>query len=276
MSILNLFKKDNVRKEPTMASKPTWPPTLENSRALRELSKTPWSSAGQMPAPLPLATSETSPVPAAVSPTVSEKPQTKDTIVDPVKAETIPKDHDGLKEYFQNNVFNKPSAFIDVMKVAEKLKTFITDDAVRAKAAFATVVNPGEEQALREKISGSIDQHLIDLEAIRIRVKEQTSGAALARATDFKNKADSIANENSSIDEQVASLHASINRLLAKKLSNTTEIESLTAKVEESKKEAESFGTIDNAAAVIKDDLVAKKAAIGIVSEEKPASDTVK
>jgi FtsZ-binding cell division protein ZapB len=157
------------------------------------------------------------------------------------------------------------------MRVSDRLKDFISDDSIRARAALASLTKSGEEAALREKISQSIDQHLLDLETERLKAKVRTSGAALALAEQLKNQAASLETEVSSIDEQMASFRDSINRLLAKKLDNTAAIASLNDKVEAAKKEAESFDTIDKAAAAIKDDLTTKKDVIGVLCV-KPAS----
>jgi len=257
MNILKFFKKDDTMAQP----KPTWPPTLENSKTLRSIQQ---GLAALEPTLNPMGA--ITPKEPEVMPTPQE-PSTAPPTPSPPPAMPprapvvpIPTDQKDLKEYLQTKVFaGKTSTFLEVMKVSDRLKDLITDDAHRAKVALVAINDP---KITADSVAMSIDNHISDLETERIKAKDATSGAALAMAKVLTDKAAVISKENEKIADQLASLHASINRLMDQKNINEAAIATLNIQVAAEKTRAESFGTIDSTADAIKNDLIAKKNAL--------------
>ncbi len=198
-----------------------------------------------------------SPRPAAAA---RQMPPPKEQAKPEQDALDVPPDYPGIVAFFQKTVSSRKSPFNALVQAADRLQEFIPDEVGRLKAAYALC---GEKWS-PEVLALAIHNHIADIENVCAKAKDQKSTHAGERAQQLRGESADLKRKNASLLAEIDGLKASLAALQARFDANQSKSSALDRQAQVIEGDANSIAFLEQAAENLKNDLLAKKALLGL------------
>ena len=172
----------------------------------------------------------------------------------------LPTGYADLVQHFQNVVAERKSPYNSLVKAAERLKEFIPNETNRLQAAL-TICG---DQWPPETLSLAINAHISDIELARKKAQSHAHLHASERAGDMRAEAKELEQQNAKLAQEIQALSERLGALQSKLHANRPKLDALKEQLQFSGSGGNAAGFVDQAAENLKNDLLAKKAILGL------------
>lgn len=180
--------------------------------------------------------------------------------IPPDAGNTLPTGYADLMQYFEHIVSERKSPYNALVKAADRLKEFIPNETSRLQAALAIC----GDQWPAEALSLAINAHVSDIELARKKALSHAHVHAAEYALALRAQAQEIEQDNARLAKEIQSLSESLGQLQTKLHANRTRLDDLHGQIRLAETSGSANGFVDQAAENLKNDLLAKKAILGL------------
>lgn len=174
--------------------------------------------------------------------------------------EALPDAYADLVQHFQRVVADRKSPYNSLVKAAERLREFIPNETNRLQAALSICGDQWPADAL----SLAVNAHIADIERARKKMQSTAHLYAAERADDMRAEAADLERQNAKLAQEIQALSERLGALQSQLHANRGRLDTLNQQLQLAGNSASAAGFVDQAAENLKNDLLAKKAILGL------------
>jgi len=175
-------------------------------------------------------------------------------------SDALPTAYADLVRHFQSVVADRKSPYNSLVKAAELLKEFIPNETSRLQAALSICGDRWPADAL----SLAINAHILDIELSRKKMQSTAHLYAAERADGMREEAADLERKNAKLAQEIQTLSERLGTLQSQLHANRGRLDALNQQLQLAGDSGSAAGFVDQAAENLKNDLLAKKAILGL------------
>lgn len=175
-------------------------------------------------------------------------------------SEALPDAYADLVRHFQRVVADRKSPYNSLVKAAERLREFIPNETSRLQAALSICGDQWPADAL----SLAVNAHIADIERARKKMQSTAHLHASERADGMRAEAADLERQNAKLAQEIQALSERLGALQSQLHANRGRLDTLNQQLQLAGNSGSAAGFVDQAAENLKNDLLAKKAILGL------------
>lgn len=182
----------------------------------------------------------------------------------PAHRETVPgvmpTNYGDIVAFFRRTVAERKSPYNQLCRAADQLKDYIPDEISRLKVAWKVL----GEQVNPEALALAISTHLADIDLARQKAARYTPDLVAAETVRLEKEVEAAQARRQQLGRELADMQARVQALQSQCEQQDRELDALTRELTSLQSSANNAAFLDQAAENEKNDLLARKALLGL------------